>query len=229
MGDRQRAAVRPCGDAVVGVEMGGMLRAFEAVLVATALVVADRAVAAHGGAVDDVTALRADLRRGSGRGRRLREPLDSLVVCHPPAARGTPGRCALSRGSGQFDDARLLSSPLVAGAHCAGTRLTRAGGYALHSHAVAVSYRFRTGKVVEDLPWTESFIGLLGSATPGRAFRWHRGQKHHSGPYWAAMTRGHVIYGSRLELSRLLFAKIEMRHWPCRPSSGCPTGPARAP
>ncbi|WP_371632182.1 TnsA-like heteromeric transposase endonuclease subunit [Streptomyces sp. NBC_01259] len=72
--------------------------------------------------------------------------------------------------------------------------------------AVAASVRFRTGKVIEDLSWTTVSIDVLRSATPWRTFRWHRGQKHYSGSYWAATTRDHVIYESRLELARLLFA-----------------------
>lgn len=39
--------------------------------------------------------------------------------------------------------------------------------------------------------------------------RWHKGQRHYSGTYWAATERGHVIYESRLELARLLFADFD--------------------
>ncbi|MFL4905535.1 TnsA-like heteromeric transposase endonuclease subunit [Streptomyces sp. MMS24-I2-30] len=50
---------------------------------------------------------------------------------------------------------------------------------------------------------------LLQSACPWRTFRWHKGQKHYSGTYWSATMRDHVIYESRLELSRLLFADFD--------------------
>ena len=32
---------------------------------------------------------------------------------------------------------------------------------------------------------------------------------HYSGTYWSATERGHVIYESRLELARLLFADFD--------------------
>ncbi len=47
------------------------------------------------------------------------------------------------------------------------------------------------------------------SAAPWRTFRWRAGQVHYSGTYWCATTRDHVIYESRLELSRLLFADYD--------------------
>ncbi|GHB71754.1 hypothetical protein GCM10010331_69650 [Streptomyces xanthochromogenes] len=75
--------------------------------------------------------------------------------------------------------------------------------------AVVVSVRFLDGKLVEDLPWTTVSVGVLRSATPWRTFRWHRGQKHYSGSYWSATMRGHVIYESRLELTRLLHADFD--------------------
>ncbi|MFE2441640.1 TnsA-like heteromeric transposase endonuclease subunit [Streptomyces sp. NPDC059426] len=50
---------------------------------------------------------------------------------------------------------------------------------------------------------------LLQSASPWRTFRWHKGQKHYSGTYWAATVRDHVIYESRLELARLLYADFD--------------------
>ncbi|MFH8533224.1 TnsA-like heteromeric transposase endonuclease subunit [Streptomyces tendae] len=49
----------------------------------------------------------------------------------------------------------------------------------------------------------------MGSAAPWRTFRWHRGQRHHSGTYWSATTQSHVLYESRLELARLLFADFD--------------------
>ncbi|MFI9029740.1 TnsA-like heteromeric transposase endonuclease subunit [Streptomyces sp. NPDC053560] len=52
-------------------------------------------------------------------------------------------------------------------------------------------------------------IDLLASASPWRTFRWYRGQGHYSGAYWAATIRDHVIYESRLEPARLLFADFD--------------------
>jgi len=46
---------------------------------------------------------------------------------------------------------------------------------------------------------------------PWRAFRWHRGQQHYSGTYWSATTGTHVVYESRLELSRLILADFDPR------------------
>lgn len=48
--------------------------------------------------------------------------------------------------------------------------------------------------------------GTFVGSVPWRAFRWRRGQRHFSGLYWSATMRGHVVYESRLELARLLFA-----------------------
>ena len=49
---------------------------------------------------------------------------------------------------------------------------------------------------------------------PWRTFRWRDGQRHYSGTYWSATNRDHVIYESRLELARLLFADYDtaVRH-----------------
>ncbi|QMU74382.1 TnsA-like heteromeric transposase endonuclease subunit [Streptacidiphilus sp. P02-A3a] len=49
----------------------------------------------------------------------------------------------------------------------------------------------------------------MRSAVPWRTFRWYKGQKHYSGTYWCATVRDHVIYESRLELTRLLFADFD--------------------
>lgn len=52
-------------------------------------------------------------------------------------------------------------------------------------------------------------MDLLSTTAPWRTFRWYRGQKHYSGTYWAATESAHVIYESRLELSRLLYADFD--------------------
>jgi hypothetical protein len=50
----------------------------------------------------------------------------------------------------------------------------------------------------------------MAGLVPWRSFRSHRGQRHYSGAYWSATTGGHVIYESRLELARLLFADMDL-------------------
>jgi len=51
--------------------------------------------------------------------------------------------------------------------------------------------------------------GELLAAEPWRTFRWYMGQQHFSGTYWSATERAHVIYESRLELARLLYADFD--------------------
>lgn len=46
-------------------------------------------------------------------------------------------------------------------------------------------------------------------AQPRRIFRWHRGQRHYSGRYWAATMGAFVGYESRLELAVLLFLDFD--------------------
>ncbi|MET8347116.1 TnsA-like heteromeric transposase endonuclease subunit [Streptomyces microflavus] len=60
--------------------------------------------------------------------------------------------------------------------------------------------------MIDDQDWAAVSIDLLQSAVPWRTFRWYKGQKHYSGTYWSATMQDHVIYESRLELSRLLLA-----------------------
>ena len=59
------------------------------------------------------------------------------------------------------------------------------------------------------LPWSAVSVELVCSAQPWRTFRWYKGQRHYSGFYWAATEGRHVVYESRLELSRLLFADFD--------------------
>jgi hypothetical protein len=73
---------------------------------------------------------------------------------------------------------------------------------------VWVSFR-RQGGGVEDRLWDSVTAGLLQSAASWRTFRWHKGQQHYSGTYWSATVRDHVIYESRLELARLLYADFD--------------------
>jgi hypothetical protein len=44
----------------------------------------------------------------------------------------------------------------------------------------------------------------IARTVPWRTFRWRHGQQHYSGTYWSSVMSGHVIYKSRLELTRLL-------------------------
>lgn len=57
--------------------------------------------------------------------------------------------------------------------------------------------------------WGLATVDLLSAAAPWRTFRWYRGQKHYSGSYWSATECAHVIYESRLELARLLYADFD--------------------
>ncbi len=77
------------------------------------------------------------------------------------------------------------------------------------SVTATVSIRQQRGVLVEDQDWSTAPVDLLQSACPWRTFRWYKGQKHYSGTYWSATVRDHVIYESRLELSRLLFADFD--------------------
>jgi hypothetical protein len=52
-------------------------------------------------------------------------------------------------------------------------------------------------------------IAMMDEAIPWRTVRWYFGQCHYSGAYWSATKGEHVIYESRLELSRLLLADFD--------------------
>jgi hypothetical protein len=71
-----------------------------------------------------------------------------------------------------------------------------------------VSFRTESG-VAEDKPWTLVDSAMLSRTVPWRTFRWYKGQRHYSGAYWSATMHGHVIYESRLELARLIFADFD--------------------
>lgn len=59
------------------------------------------------------------------------------------------------------------------------------------------------------MEWDRAPLELISNAAPWRTFRWRHGQKHYSGTYWSATEQAHVIYESRLELARLLFADFD--------------------
>ena len=71
-----------------------------------------------------------------------------------------------------------------------------------------VSFRTESG-VAKDESWTAVDSAVLSNTVPWRTFRWYKGQRHYSGVYWSATMRDHVVYESRLELSRLIFADFD--------------------
>lgn len=72
-----------------------------------------------------------------------------------------------------------------------------------------ISVRSRDSLTEACIEWDRAPLELISNAAPWRTFRWRHGQKHYSGTYWSATERAHVIYESRLELARLLFADFE--------------------
>ncbi|MFK0115185.1 TnsA-like heteromeric transposase endonuclease subunit [Streptomyces sp. NPDC090994] len=64
-------------------------------------------------------------------------------------------------------------------------------------------------EVSEGLAWESVPLEMLYAAEPWRTFRWYMGQKHYSGSYWSSTQSDHVIYESRLELARLLYADFD--------------------
>ena len=85
--------------------------------------------------------------------------------------------------------------------------------------SVSVSFRRRVDGVEACCSWSAVDAEVLGSVVPWRTFRWSQGQKHYSGTFWSATEEGHVIYESRLELARLLFADFDLsvRHIVAQP------------
>ncbi len=71
-----------------------------------------------------------------------------------------------------------------------------------------VSFRTEFG-VAEAEFWTDVDSSALSTTVPWRTFRWYKGQRHYSGSYWSATMRDHVVYESRLELSRLICADFD--------------------
>ena len=77
------------------------------------------------------------------------------------------------------------------------------------SSVLSVSLRRSAGLAVVVRDWADVSVDELQAAAPWRTFRWRHGQKHFSGAYWSSTQRDVVIYESRLELARLLFADFE--------------------
>jgi hypothetical protein len=77
--------------------------------------------------------------------------------------------------------------------------------------ASAVLWLRRGGQAdVERHPLSRVTVGIFAESVPWRTFRWYEGQRHYSGQYWSSTERAHVIYESRLELARLLFADFDV-------------------
>lgn len=77
--------------------------------------------------------------------------------------------------------------------------------------AATITVRFRTAPTAgaSAVALADADPMILATARPWREFRWRAGQKHYSGTYWSATEGHHVIYESRLELARLLFADFD--------------------
>jgi len=75
--------------------------------------------------------------------------------------------------------------------------------------SISVSIRHEDGAVHEER-WAAGIPDAgITRAVPWRTFRWRHGQEHYSGTYWSSVMSGHVIYESRLELTRLLYADFD--------------------
>ena len=90
----------------------------------------------------------------------------------------------------------------------AGSARTRAGSSNLG--AAQLSRRHVVDGAEEIRPLAEVAVDDIVASAPWRTFRWHGGQQHYSGTYWAASESGLVIYESRLELARLIFADFDV-------------------
>jgi hypothetical protein len=75
--------------------------------------------------------------------------------------------------------------------------------------SVLVSRRPHGADSPVDSCWDQLDSEVAASAEPWRSFRWFKGQKHYSGTFWSATEQGHVVYESRLELTRLLLADFD--------------------
>lgn len=78
----------------------------------------------------------------------------------------------------------------------------------MSAESATVSFRTESG-AAEDESWMAVDSAELSNTVPWRTFRWYKGQRHYSGTYWSATMRDHVVYESRLELARLIFADFD--------------------
>ncbi|MDR3658463.1 MAG: TnsA-like heteromeric transposase endonuclease subunit [Mycobacterium sp.] len=67
----------------------------------------------------------------------------------------------------------------------------------------------RDDGTIETHDWTDPRIDLTTPLAPWRIPRWVHGQRHYSGRYWCATTTGHLLYESRLELARAIYADFD--------------------
>ena len=74
--------------------------------------------------------------------------------------------------------------------------------------SAVVSYRPAAGEE-RCLSAERVSLAALFEAAPWRTFRWYFGQRRYSGTWWSSTMRDHVIYESRLELSRLVLADFD--------------------
>lgn len=75
--------------------------------------------------------------------------------------------------------------------------------------AAVISFRTTTDDQIQTADWVDAAVVLSAPLAPWRTFRWWYGQQHYSGTYWAKTQNDHVIYESRLELARMLYADFE--------------------
>ena len=75
---------------------------------------------------------------------------------------------------------------------------------------MTVEFRQSRGGPVVTALMADASLGDIGTAYPWRTFRWYMGQKHYSGWYWSTTDQCSVIYESRLELCRLLYADFDL-------------------
>jgi hypothetical protein len=73
-----------------------------------------------------------------------------------------------------------------------------------------VSIRHDFDDTVETVDWELSPATLPNTTAPWRTFRWRYGQRHYSGCYWFATHHDHVIYESRLERTKLIYADFDL-------------------
>lgn len=87
------------------------------------------------------------------------------------------------------------------------TTLLRAPSH--DSDSVKLSLRSADdGEIIHIPPWMLT-PSLMADTQPFRKFRSYKGQQHYSGTYWSSTEASHVVYESRLELSRLLIADFD--------------------
>jgi hypothetical protein len=76
------------------------------------------------------------------------------------------------------------------------------------SDGAQLSIRLSDGEVAHVPTWRLT-PELMSETVPFRKFRWYKDQPHYSGSYWSATESAHVVYESRLELSRLILADFD--------------------